>query len=205
MNKNMQRMIIGPWAHQTTAGRKSGDRVYPKNVTDITKIDLSAFDINNVPISDVVKSDFVTWFRYNLNYDPNNFVGEPKFIIKESHEWQYLGKDSAGTLDSVFVRLPAKDYIIPFVDMINFLSGNGGLKNLQLEVRSNQLGTIPTTQSVPSVGAVLPQFGGGALTGIPYVDFLNDVKPWRFMLPALIQLPMQFQVIRRITKSAIIG
>jgi predicted acyl esterase len=36
-NKQLQKIVIGPWAHQTTGGRESGDRIYPKNVTDLTK------------------------------------------------------------------------------------------------------------------------------------------------------------------------
>jgi predicted acyl esterase len=177
-NKNMQRMIIGPWAHQTVAGRKSGDRVYPSNVTELTKIDLSAFDLNNVPISDVVKSDFVTWFRYNLNYDPNNYVGEPKFIIKESTRWQRLGVHP--TFGVMEVRVPSKDFIVPFTSMINFLSGAGGLEAMKMEIRVAGGSPFETTQDIPNLGPVLPSFSGDPLDEIPFRDFLNDVKPYRF-------------------------
>lgn len=177
-NRNMQRMIIGPWAHQTVAGRESGDRVYPQNVVDLTKIDLGEFDLNNVPISDVVKSDFVTWFRYNLNYDPNNYVGEPKFIIRESQRWQRLGVHPL--FGEIEVRVPSKDLIVPFAAMINFLSGAGGLDAMKMEVR--RIGQQPTevTQDIPSLGPVLPSFNSDPLDEIPFRDFLNDVAPYRF-------------------------
>jgi predicted acyl esterase len=182
--ERMQKMVIGPWAHQTIASRISGDRSYPSNVTEVTKIDLSNFDINNVPINDIVKSDLVTWFRYNLNYDPHNFIGEPKFIIRESQRWQYFGQLLAnGVNDSVFIRVPSKDYVVPFVHMINFLGGKEGLSGLKIELKSSVLGQFETTQDLPSGGPVLPSFGGEALDSIPYRDFLNDVKAFRFYVP----------------------
>lgn len=177
-NRNLQRMIIGPWAHQTVAGRESGDRLYPKNVTELTKIDLSEFDINNVPISDVVKSDFVTWFRYNLNYDANNYIGEPKFIIKESTNWQRLGvHPNFGVME---VRVPSKNFIVPFADMINFLSGAAGLDAMKMEIRVAGGSPFETTQDIPNLGPVLPSFNGDPLDAIPFRDFLNDVTPYRF-------------------------
>ncbi len=169
-NKRLQKEVLGPWAHQTIASRKSGDRIYPKNVTELTKFDLSDFDINSVPISDVVKSDLITWFRYNLNYNPDYNVGEPKFIIPESDEWQELG--DGGILGTIYVRVPSKDFIVPFVDMVNFLGGHGGLGGLKLEVKTDLIPPIETTQAVPiPASAVLPSFGGQSLDYIPYVDF----------------------------------
>ncbi|MFN8287358.1 MAG: CocE/NonD family hydrolase [Chitinophagales bacterium] len=180
-NYQMQKMVIGPWAHQTIASRESGDRIYPKNVTDLTKFDLSEFDINNVPIADIVKSDLVTWFRYTLNRDSNNYVGEPKFIIRESHIWQRLG--DGGVLGNIDVRVPSKDFIVSFVDMINFLGGKAGLPGLKIEVNNAIVGNLETTVDVPNLGAVLPQFGGPPLDNIPVPDFKNDVPTYRFYVP----------------------
>ena len=39
--KNLQKIVMGPWAHQTIASTRTGDKTYPKNVTDITRIDIS--------------------------------------------------------------------------------------------------------------------------------------------------------------------
>ncbi|MBP6731405.1 MAG: CocE/NonD family hydrolase [Chitinophagales bacterium] len=180
--KLMQKSVIGPWAHQTIASRVSGDRTYPVNVTDLTKIDLSSFDINNVPINEIVRSDLITWFRYNLNYNPDNFIGEPKFIIRESQKWQLLGIDPNPNVDSVFIRVPSEDYVVPFVTMLNFLGGNGTLSNLKIEIKV-QGAIIPTTQNVPSVGVGIPQFAGQALTDIPFRDFLNACPNYRYYVP----------------------
>ncbi|MBK8658004.1 MAG: CocE/NonD family hydrolase [Bacteroidetes bacterium] len=170
-NKQLQKIVIGPWAHQTTGGRESGDRLYPKNVTDLTKIDLSNFDINNVPLNDLVTSDLITWFRYNLNYQPDRFLGEPKFIIKESTVWQKLG--NSALLGDFEIRVPSKDYIITFNEMINFLAGFEGLKNLTAEIKNATLGVVPITQDVPNLGPVLPAIGGQPLSSNSFNEFLN--------------------------------
>lgn len=181
-NKQLQKIVIGPWAHQTIASRESGDRIYPKNVTEVTKFDLSDFDINDIPLADVVKSDLVTWFRYNLNYQQGRVLGEPKFIIRESQQWQKLNRD-ATIFGDILVRIPSQDFIVPFVDMINFLAGKGGLSGLKIEVKNNIFGQFETEQAVPNVGTILPSFGGQPLSEIPKVNFATDVPNYRFYVP----------------------
>lgn len=178
--KQMQKSVIGPWAHQTIASRASGDRIYPKNVTDLTKIDLSNFDINDVPINEIVQSDLVTWFRYNLNYHPDYNVGEPKFVIRESNDWQLLGHDN--TLGDLFIRVPSEDYKVPYIKMVNFLGGNGTLSSLPIEFKVGGA-VIPTTQDVPEMNNGLSQFAGHPLTDIPFRDFLNACPNYRYYVP----------------------
>jgi predicted acyl esterase len=178
-NKLLQKVVVGPWAHQTIASRVSGDRIYPENVTDLTKIDLSKFNINSVPINEIVKSDLVTWFRFNLNYNSDYYVGEPKFIIRESQTWQVLG-DLLGT--PVYIRVPAHDYVVPFVKMVNYLGGNGTLSGLQMELKIAG-STIPLTQDVPQLSSGLTQFAGHPLDEIPFRDFKNDVPNYRVYIP----------------------
>lgn len=171
-NKNLQKIVLGPWAHQTIASRITGDRYYPVNVSDITRIDLTNFSLTNVPLNQILQSDLITWFRFNLNYLQSNYIGEPKFIIPESHHFQVLGHGQIlGSEDTIFVRVPAKDFVVSFVDMMNFLSGQAGLPPVNIEVSIPALGqTINTTQPVPQVAPLLP-FGGGALQLVPYKDF----------------------------------
>ncbi len=182
VNKQLQKSVIGPWAHQTIASRLSGDRYYPKNVTDLTKIDLSNFNINNVPINDIVKSDLVTWFRYNLNYHSEYKVDEPKFIIQESKKWQLFSNATSQHSD-IYIRVPAKDFVVDYPKMLNFLGGNGSLDNLDIELKFQFSGTdvvIPLKQPVPNLGTGLTQFAGHPLDSIPERDFLNDVPNYRF-------------------------
>jgi predicted acyl esterase len=178
--KRLQKSICGPWAHQTVASRVSGDRVYAKNVTDLTRIDLSNIDLNSVPINEIVQSDLVTWFRYNLNYNTDKRVEEPKFIIRESHSWQVLGNISG--IGDILIRVPSQDYVVPYVKMVNFLGGNGTLSALPIEL--NVAGAIvPTTQDVPTLGTGISQFAGHPLDEIPYRDFLDSIPNYRFYVP----------------------
>ena len=170
-NKYLQKIAIGPWAHQTTAQVTTGDRTYPNNVNDITQIDLSHFSLNNLPLSQVLASDLITWYRFNLNYATGNYIGEPKFIIQNSNEWQFLGIGTfLGAPDSIFVRVPSKDYIIPFVKMMNFLAGQGGLDSMPVEARIGAA-HVQLSESVPTLGAVLGGISGGAVLGVPYKNF----------------------------------
>jgi len=173
----MQKAVIGPWAHQTIGSRESGDRVYPKNVTDLTKIDLGNFSFDNIAINDIVQSDLITWFRYNLNYNNDKFLGEPKFILTESQRWQSL----AGIAT---VRVPAADYKIPFIDMINFLSGQDGLKGLPVHLRVTGLLNIDSViyLDIPKQAPILPSLNQ-KLENIPYRNFLDDVKRYRYYVP----------------------
>ena len=181
VNKSLQKIAIGPWAHQTIAQRTTGDRTYPENVNDITQIDLTNFSLNNLPLSAVLESDLITWYRYNLNYNAQNFVGEPKFIIRQSYEWQYLGYGTVfGTSDSIFVQVPAKDYVITFVKMMNFLAGQGGLDSMPINVRMGAL-NVPLYESVPTLGTVLGGISGGKVLGVPYKDF-SQVPSTRYYI-----------------------
>lgn len=80
-NKKLQKIIIGPWAHQTISGRTTGDVTYPQNVTDITRIDITDLDLDELDIGSIAQSDLIGWFRYNLNQNPMAYVGEPKVFI----------------------------------------------------------------------------------------------------------------------------
>lgn len=168
--KPLQKIIIGPWAHQTIASRETGDRIYPVNASEITKVDISDVNFSNVPLGQLISSDFITWFRYNLNYNTDQVIKEPKFIIRAGTEWQ----------DFVFgqqIRIPATDFIVPFATMLNFLAGKGSLENMNYATRANENDTTETINTIP-----LPlEIGAGGIgfsdtipaSGIPFVDFHN--------------------------------
>lgn len=177
--KPLQKIIIGPWAHQTIASRTTGDRTYPENAADITKIDISDINFSNVPLGKLITSDFLTWFKYNLNYNTDKVVGDPKFIIRAGTEWQPF---AFGTQ----IRIPAHDFIVPFATMINFLAGKGSLENMDYATRDNESDTTEEINTIP-----LPlSIDGGAIgftdtipaSGVPYKDF-HDVPAFRMYIP----------------------
>ncbi|HRN94425.1 MAG: CocE/NonD family hydrolase [Chitinophagales bacterium] len=193
--RKMQKIIIGPWAHQTVASRSSGDRRidpvtgrdsrYPMNVTDITKFDLADVSLTEVPIDQIVQSDIITWFRYNLNYNGNDTLGEPKFIIRAGKRWQKL--DSLyifGKWDTIReVRIPANDVVIPFQTMLNFLAGSDSLSNVQVQVKTEQgVFNLPIPSIKPS-GATLPALANNKVQKIPKVNFLDSIPAFRLYIP----------------------
>lgn len=166
--KNLQKIVMGPWAHQTIASTHTGDKTYPKNVTDITRIDIANIGADGgINIADIAKSELISWFRYNLNYHGYNKVGEPKVLIPKSTKWQ----SPLPQLPQIEVRFPSEDYKIRFVDLLNFILGEQGLNQVPVEIRLGTL-VIPFKLDVPDLGPILEGFGTtGRIDSIPQYDY----------------------------------
>ncbi len=128
-HKSLQKLIIGPWAHQTVGQQTTGDITYKKNVNDFI-IDFGNIVGQNgsIAMNQLLNTDIMQWFRYNLNNATNINVGEPKVILTESDRWQNL-------TDVMEIRFPSSDYIISFNEFINFLGGESGLPEMEMELR----------------------------------------------------------------------
>ena len=143
-----QKLVIGPWTHQTIGTNTVGDEIYPDNVYDIIGFDLG-FDVNDILtdgaiVNEIYGSELLNWYRTNLG-------GEPFFIIPESHDWQMLGSNE--------IRVPAKDYIIPYYEFLNYIGGVSDLNNLPIEIKIG--GTVsPTNYSLPTLDPPLIQLAG---------------------------------------------
>ncbi|MBK9449566.1 MAG: CocE/NonD family hydrolase [Bacteroidetes bacterium] len=175
--RNLQKLIIGPWAHQTTGGRTTGDRTYPENVGDLIGINLDDFG-NNLDLGKAINSEIVGWFRYNLNYIPGRELGEPKVIIPESQIWQDVGSNLFQ------VRVPSADLVLPLQDLINFIIGEGDLQGVPVEVKENLFGnTLPFTIPVPNLGPLIPDIAASPMGAIPFKDFSQGVPAVRMYVP----------------------
>jgi predicted acyl esterase len=172
-SQKLQKIIIGPWAHQTMGSRTTGDMTYPQNVTDIIGISLDDFSNTSLPIAQALQSEIISWYRYNMNYDSTQFLGEPKAFIPESQVWN--------TFATIFkVRVPAANYKIPLHQLIAFMNGTGGLNGLKIAVKdiltnNENIFTI----DVPALGnPLIPGFDTGNINPIPYKDFstVPDVR-----------------------------
>ncbi|HIO68320.1 MAG TPA: CocE/NonD family hydrolase [Flavobacteriales bacterium] len=180
-NRRMQKMVIGPWAHQTIGSTETGDQEYPNNIYEVLGLDLSGVDGDTLPLTDIFSSDIVSWYRHNLNYSKG--LGEPKFFIPESQIWQ-PGSGCPTGIESL--RIPAEDYNIPFEDFINFLSGYSALPPIKIEIIL--CGGVPTIMSfdIPAnPNSLLP---GLANTKIEAPTDKNFADP-------VIAPPVQFYVV----------
>lgn len=172
--KKKQKIIIGPWAHQTISSRVTGDVTYPQNVKELTKIDIAELTSGEgelqLNIGEIAESELLSWFRYNLNRNNYANVGEPKIRIPESNKWQKV-------VNNLFVRFPAKEYRMKFVDLINFLTGADGLKQVPLSLRVNGV-VIDLVLDIPSLGPLIDGFESDKFDKIPEVDFetVPDVR-----------------------------
>ena len=107
-NRSLQKLVIGPWAHQTVTMRSTGDMQYPDNVQDflfdLLKVEL---DLKNLPADELYNSEPMQWFRAHLNHNSWKNIGDPKIIIPESKTWQSI---SSG----IKIRIPDRDIILPY-------------------------------------------------------------------------------------------
>lgn len=175
--RNLQKLVIGPWAHQTTGGRTTGDRTYPANVGELIGINLDDFG-NNLDLGKAINSEIVGWFRYNLNYIPGRELGEPKVIIPESQIWQDVGSNLFQ------VRVPAQDFVVPLEVLINFIIGEGDLTNVPVEVKENLFGNVLSFNiPVPNLGPLIPDIAASPMGAIPFKDFSQGVPHVRFYVP----------------------
>ncbi|MBL4658533.1 MAG: hypothetical protein JKX73_11065, partial [Flavobacteriales bacterium] len=173
-NRDLQKIVIGPWAHQTIASRTTGDMTYPANVMDVVgNIDVTE---DSLPISEVLQSEVISWFRYNLNNQPGMTLGKPKFRLHGNQEWQEL----APLLE---IQLPSENFDISFEEMLSFMNGAGGLNNFPIKVRETTLNFVvyDGTISIPSLGTpLIDGLDGKPIQPIPDLDFANDVPNVRF-------------------------
>jgi predicted acyl esterase len=172
-SKYLQKLVIGPWAHQTMGSRRTGDITYPENVADIIGFSLDDFSSSELPISKALQSEIISWYRYNMNYDSTQFLGEPKAFIAASNRWN--------TVASVFqIRFPARNYKVPLNQLIAFINGTEPLRGVTIAVRDiiTQNENI-ITLDIPALGnSLIPGLDEGQIDEIPYTDFsrVPDVR-----------------------------
>lgn len=127
-NRSMQKLVIGPWAHQTISQQQTGDISYPENVKELLGINLA--DLENIAEAEdnVFESELYKWFRHTLN--ERQGLGDPKFIIPESDLWQPFSSN----LD---IRIPATDYVVPYSDFVAYIGGLSTLDSIPVELASD--------------------------------------------------------------------
>jgi len=168
-NRNLQKLVIGPWAHQTMGARTTGDRTYPENVIDVMGINFDDFDTDNLQIAKALNSELIGWYRYNLNYHPDQYLGEPTFVLPETQNLIQLFELPLG-LGAVSVRVPSQDLRVPFEELLGILNGSRPISGLQAEIVS-PLGNFPLTIPDIEVGALIPGIASDSVAAIPFKDF----------------------------------
>ena len=140
-----QRMVIGPWTHQTIGTEEVGDVTYPSNVLELLKIDLdmnpNAVLTDPTLINKLYESEVLSWFREHLG-------GEPFFIIPESSEWQTIGSST--------IRIPSKDYVIPYYQFLNYLAKKSTLSGIPVEM-DNGTTVFPLVIDAPLIDSAILQ------------------------------------------------
>lgn len=172
-NKQKQKLVIGPWAHQTIGGTETGNMVYKDNVADIIGINVGDIDLDELDVSKVVGSEIISWFRYNLNYNEYKNIGLPTAKIPESPIWQDISGDG-----NVLVRVPSEDFRLSFEELLNLLLGEQDLQGLKLEIKlfGGAAQEVELDLSAEDLfdGPLLPELvGQGLNTSVDSIDFAS--------------------------------
>lgn len=179
-NRNLQKLVIGPWAHQTIGQLRTGDRTYPDNVSDIIGINFDAFSADSIPIDAASRSEILSWFRYNLNYrcDGNGYeYREPVFILPRSNVTTVLASASIPFAGTAFLRLrvPADTVRLEFADLLRVLAGQQPVANIPAELSWEVplLGNGSTGITLPPINVppIIPGLDGTPIEGIAYRNF----------------------------------
>ncbi|MEM9990427.1 MAG: CocE/NonD family hydrolase, partial [Bacteroidota bacterium] len=176
--KETQKIIIGPWAHQTIGSATTGDVTYNSNVKDIIGIDFDTVDFNNVDVPSFLNSELITWLRYTLNQNGYKNIGEPKYLIPQSNNYQPVSGPFGLT---AYARVPAEDFTFTLEELLNYLSGEGSLGDVAYSVHASPGGTVVFSGTYPiePLNPPLITSTGGAAGAIQVPDFANDVPDFR--------------------------
>lgn len=171
--KKNQKIVIGPWTHGSIGQDTVGDIIFPSSVFDLRLAAHSMEDTANY--SDLINGEIVNYLRYLLNYNTNNYIGEPKVLIPKSDKWQDLG---SGT----YIMIPSEEYYIRYPDFINYLGGFSGLDSVPIKLNNGGL-ISSLTVDIP-VDTSLQQANTQPVgdPASPFVDF-EQVPNIRFFVP----------------------
>jgi predicted acyl esterase len=161
-NKSLQKLVIGPWSHQTMTMQSTGDRVYPDNVQDFL-FNLQDVELNleDLPVAELFDSEPMQWFRAHLNHNSWKNTGEPKIIIPESDTWQSV-------MPGIKIRIPDRDFLMTYTEFLNFLAGHTGLDSVSFGLSTNDL-TISSSIDIPLLET--PLISMVKLASVPMTDF----------------------------------
>jgi predicted acyl esterase len=150
--RKYQKIVIGPWAHQTVGSLETGDMrkndpmgdySYKPNVGQALGANLDNISVEN--IGAIANSELIDWFR--------KWLGDPRLNLPAVDEWQYLA--NIPLIGDVYVKLPAVKYQTEFYKFFNFLNGTGPLDNFPIKfkgitgVDTNQVQRV----NIPATGS----------------------------------------------------
>ena len=136
-NPNLQKLVIGPWAHQTIGGTKTGDLQYPENATNILGFDIGDVDIEDLDVEKILQSEIVSWFRYTLNYNGYKNIGLPSVVLPQGRK-QKFPFELLTIKDTLTLTIPSVSYEVDFIEFINYINGSGDLKGLPIRIEISQ-------------------------------------------------------------------
>lgn len=143
-HKKYQKLVIGPWAHQTIGSRSTGDfRVlsdgtdlrYPEAVGSVIGATLDNVSVENA--GSVANSEVVDWFR--------TWMGSPMIVLPPQKNWQPIGKVLGS---DAFVQVPADTMKLTFEEFFNFINGTGPVE-LKVRVKGLALIDSSTVTAIP--------------------------------------------------------
>lgn len=173
--QQLQKLVIGPWTHGTIGMDSVGDLRYPESVFDINILygDISD-NTDNIRVDKIVASEVLSWLRDLMNYQEENYLGEPKVLIPESQDWQTFGP--------YLIRIPAENYYIRFPNFVNYITGHEDLLEMPVQLDTPDTLITFTIDIAADTSIQVPYSEPVGEPATPIIDF-HTVKNVRFYIP----------------------
>ncbi len=174
-NRQLQKLVIGPWTHGTIGMDSVGDLRFPESVFDIEILYSDISDNpDNIRIDRIVESEVLSFLRQLLNYRDDAFLSEPKVLIPESNLWQPYGP--------YMLRIPSENFAIRFPNFINYITGHEDIMEMPVELQTADTIFAITIDIPADTAAQEPGSVPLSDPATPVIDF-NMVKNIRFYVP----------------------
>lgn len=185
LNKKFQKMVIGPWSHNTNGNPHTGDVTYPENSGNVTSMSLDGMETQK--LITIQKEEMLEWFRSHLS------DGEkPVFHLPARSEWQQFSDVQAGAYE---IQAPAFDYEASYVDWYNYMNADAPLDSFPIifhRLSNNQFDTQYVQLPVrPDYLIYYINDAGWKLHSIEHMEERSDINwdenggtaPLRFYVP----------------------
>jgi len=176
-NRRFQKIVIGPWSHNTCGERKTGDVTYKPNCTQYNKVNLDGPDTQEIAL--LQQGEVLQWFRQFLSEGR-----EPVFHLPARTNWQSFNISGLGQVE---ILAPAFDFNGSYANWYNYFNAMTPLDSIPVITRivsTNEQDTLYVTLPKRSTKLIyhieepgdIPRTRSDLFTDRPPVNF-DDSAP----------------------------
>lgn len=134
LNKNFQKVVIGPWSHNTNGSSTTGDVTYPDSWGNVNSMSLDGMETEQV--IKIHNEEMEQWFRKFLSGGQ-----APVFHLPKKTSWQQYHD---GTVGDYEILAPAFDYESTYEEWYNYMNADDVLDSFPIIIHTISNNTYDT-------------------------------------------------------------